>query len=72
MCCRRCSPPDDIIPESLSRRPVQGSLYARSDSGWVDSELFFLWMKKLKLFVKFAVPERPILLVVDGHVSHLM
>ena len=45
------------------------ALYARSDSGWVDSELFFLWIRKL--FIKFAVPERPVILLVDGHLSHL-
>lgn len=45
------------------------ALYARSDSGWVDSELFFEWMKKV--FIRYIVPERPVFLLVDGHKSHL-
>ena len=45
------------------------SIYAKSESGWVDSELFFAWFKKI--FLKFAVPERPVLLLVDGHKSHM-
>ena len=45
------------------------SVYAKSESGWIDSELFYQWMKKI--FLKFAVPERPLLLIVDGHKSHI-
>ena len=47
----------------------EDSLYAKSDSGWLDSELFLAWLKKI--FVKFCVPQRPIMLLVDGHVSHI-
>ena len=45
------------------------ALYGKSESGYVDSELFIKWMEKI--FLKFAVPERPIILFVDGHKSHL-
>ena len=45
------------------------ALYARSESGWIDSELFLAWMKKI--FIKYAVPQRPVLLLVDGHKSHI-
>ena len=45
------------------------AVYARSESGWVDSELFYLWMQKV--FLKYAVPERPLVLIVDGYKSHL-
>ena len=37
--------------------------------GNVDSELFIKWMEKI--FLKFAVPERPIILFIDGHKSHV-
>ena len=37
------------------------AVYAKSDSGWVDSSLFLSWMKKS--FLKFAVPERPLILL---------
>lgn len=44
-------------------------MYTKSESGWVDSELFLQWFKKI--FLKYAVPERPLLLLVDGHKSHI-
>ena len=42
---------------------------AKSDSGWIDSELFIFWFNKI--FLKFAVPQRPLLLLSDGHKSHI-
>ena len=30
------------------------TLYAKSKSGWIDSELFLTWLKKF--FLKFSVP----------------
>ena len=45
------------------------AVYARSESGWIDSELFMVWLKKL--FLKYAVSQRPILLLTDGHKSHI-
>ena len=45
------------------------AVYAKSESGWVDSELFLSWMHKV--FLEFAVPQRPVMLFVDGHKSHL-
>ena len=47
----------------------EDALYAKSDSGWIDSELFLAWLNKI--FVKFCVPERPIMLLIDGHASHI-
>lgn len=44
-------------------------LYARSDSGWVDSILFLQWFKKI--FLKYTVRDKPTLLIVDGHKSHM-
>ena len=45
------------------------AVYARSESGWIDSELFVVWVRKL--FLKYAVSQRPILLLTDGHKSHI-
>ena len=44
------------------------ALYARSESGWIDSELFLAWMKKI--FIKYAVPQRPVLLRGWSQISH--
>ena len=39
------------------------ALYGKIESGYVDSELFIKWMEN--------VPERPIILFIDGHKSHV-
>ena len=44
-------------------------LCGKSESGYVDSELFTKWIEKI--FLKFAVPERPIILFIDVHKSHI-
>ena len=43
------------------------ALYAKSDSGWIDSELFLMQ----KIFLKHVVTQRPVLLFTNGHKSHL-
>ena len=45
------------------------ALYAKSDSGWIDSELFLTWLKTI--FLKYVVPQRPVMLLIDGHKSHM-
>ena len=45
------------------------ALYAHSDSGFMDTNLFNQWFEKT--FLKYAVPERPLLLLMDGHSSHI-
>ena len=47
---------------------VPGTTYGRSDSGWIDLELFKLWF--FKHFLCHAVSSRPLLLLLDGHNSH--
>ena len=44
------------------------TLYAKSESGWIDTELFITWFKKK--FLKFTVPQHPLLLLIGGHKSH--
>ena len=42
--------------------------YAQSDNGWIDTELFELWLREH--FLKHAVSSRPLLLILDGHKAH--
>ena len=67
-------PPMVIYPKSFPGGQYKfggpdDAVYAKSESGWVDSELFLEWMKRI--FLWYAVHERPLLLIVDGHKSHL-
>ena len=45
------------------------AVYAKSESGWIDSELFLAWMKKV--FLKYCGSQCPVLLFTDGHASHV-
>ena len=51
-----------------TRSEVPGSRYGDSDKGWVDQELFHIWLKEH--FLTNAVAQRPLLLLLDGHSSH--
>lgn len=48
---------------------VEGAYFGRSDSGWMVTELFYGWVANH--FVKHIPPERPVLLLVDGHTTHI-
>ena len=47
---------------------IPGTGYACSENGWIDTELFHLWLSKH--IIKYAVSSRPLLLVLDGHSTH--
>ena len=47
---------------------VPGTYYGMSGKGWTDQELFRHWLKDH--FLKYAVAQRPLFLLMDGHSSH--
>jgi hypothetical protein len=56
------------ITEQLAAGEVPGTMYAFSDTGWMNRELFSEWFKKH--FLQYAHKDRPIILLMDGHASH--
>ncbi len=60
--------PRKRITDSLKVGALAGTTFRCSDSGWVNSELFMDW---LKLFTEMIPPARPVLLILDGHASHI-
>ena len=69
-----CIPPLVVFKrKTLSKElcigKVPGTMYAFSSNGWVDSEIFDLWFNNH--FLAYAVPARPILLIMDGASCHL-
>ena len=49
-----------------------GAVYGISESGWMDSDNFLSWFKKLFLpAVSNLTKEAPALLFLDGHYSHI-
>ena len=47
---------------------IPGTAYGLSKNGWIDSELFQEWFTNH--FLLHIPPQRPILLLLDGHSSH--
>ena len=47
-----------------------GALYSFSPSGFMDGDLFKRWLVKLFIPHTHPTPERPVLLILDGHASH--
>ena len=52
-----------------AREGPNGALYAKSESGYMDGELYLKWFQKI--FLCHCSPVRPVLLVQDGHKSHI-
>lgn len=67
-------PPTFIFPrknwkEGLMEGAPTGSIGFPQESGWMTGELFVKWMCHFQKF-SHASKESPVLLVLDGHVSH--
>ena len=56
-----------LNPEWMKDGPP-GTKYARSENGWIDTDLFELWFNNH--FLTHAVSSRPLLLILDGHKTH--
>ncbi|XP_066285258.1 uncharacterized protein [Branchiostoma lanceolatum] len=67
-------PPLTIFPKNFPSSsykldgPING-LYATSESGYIDKEIYLHWLKKC--FHKYASQERPVLLIQDQHSTHI-
>ena len=77
LCCVSASghalPPFMIFPrkrmsDKLKAGCVPGTYFACSISGWVTKELYLEWYK---FFIDNIPPTRPVLLIEDGHASHV-
>ena len=66
-------PPMMIYPrkrmnEKLKQGAIPETLFECSDSGWINEELYTKWFK---FFLTNIPPTRPVLLIEDGHSSHI-
>ena len=66
-------PPMMIYPrkrmnEKLKQGAVPETFFECSDSGWINEELYAKWFK---FFLTKIPPTRPVLLIEDGHSSHI-
>jgi len=61
-------PQKQKIPELLKEEYVPNTLFANSANGWINGDLYIEWFK---FFLNNIPPTRPVLLVQDGHSSHI-
>ena len=57
-----------LIAEYTQNGPC-GARYSVTDSGWMTTPTFVNWLKDL--FIPALPEERPVLLILDGHMSHV-
>ena len=60
--------PRQRITENLKERAIAGTVFHCSDSGWVNTDLFLV---SLEFFAQSIPPSRPVLLILNGHSSHV-
>lgn len=60
--------PRKRIKENIKEGAFPGTSFHCSNKGWVNSELYLDWFK---FFLANIPPARPILLIEDGHSSHI-
>ncbi|XP_030839669.1 uncharacterized protein LOC762421 [Strongylocentrotus purpuratus] len=56
------------LSPALTCNAPPGTLFATSDTSYMNMDLFYNW---IQFFVKHIPPARPVLLIVDGHGSHI-
>lgn len=56
------------VPEKMREGAYPNTIFQVSENGWITKDLFFEWLKQ---FVQMIPPLRPVLLILDGHGSHI-
>ena len=56
------------VPEKMKEGAVSGTMFVTSENGWINQALYLEWFRQ---FLQWIPPVRPVLLIQDGHSSHL-
>ena len=56
------------IPDDMKVGSVPDTLFMVSDNGWINKNIYLKWFDH---FLKYLPPARPVLLIQDGHSSHV-
>lgn len=74
--CGQCMPPYFIFPGKrvpVTFNPleggVEGTIFSMTESGYMDTQTFYMWFANY--FIPNLPPARPVVLLIDGHDSHL-
>ena len=61
-------PRKKAVPEKLKVGSLPGTIFRNSESGWITQDIYTDWFK---YFLECIPPARPVLLIEDGHASHI-
>ena len=61
-------PRKKCVPENCKEGAIPNTFFANSANGWINTELYLQWFD---FFLRSIPPTRPVLLIQDGHVSHM-
>ena len=56
------------VPDKLKVGAVANTMFYNSESGWINADLYLEWFG---FFIWNILPTRPVLLIQDGHSSHI-
>lgn len=56
------------VPESMKEGAAPNTAFKTSANGWINAELYLEWFQ---FFIRNIPPSRPVLLLQDGHGSHV-
>ena len=56
------------VPDNLRAGAVPGTMLQSSENGWINQDIYMKWFQ---FFLKSIPPARPVLLIEDGHASHI-
>ena len=61
-------PRKQSLPDKFKEGALPNTLFLNSENGWINSSLFLQWFH---FFLSNIPPSRPVLLIMDGHSSHV-
>ena len=61
-------PRKKAVPDNFREGAYPNTLFESSESGWMNGNIFIKWFN---FFVENIPPSRPVLLIMDGHGSHI-
>ena len=56
------------VPEAMRLGAPPGTVFTVSDNGWMTKDIYLMWFQQ---FIHWIPPVRPVLLIQDGHCSHV-
>ena len=61
-------PRKKAVPDCCKKDALPGTMFTNSDNGWINRNKYAMWFD---FFLKAIPPARPVLLIEDGHASHV-